>query len=277
MTVPGDTMTETAARGSCLYHARVMHKRLRPFVHRFDYRVFTLLLDIDELPDLDRRLRGFSYNRANLLSFWDRDHGPRDGTPLRPWIEGHLARAGIDIAGGPVRLLCFPRLLGYVFNPLSIWFCNHPTQGLQAILYEVRNTFGESHSYLIPVAADQRDGRPIVQACDKRFYVSPFIEMESDYRFRLREPDERLSVLIRQAVREGEILLATMTGRRVPLTATSLLRAAIAFPLMTQKVIVAIHWQALRLWLKGARPVPRPKQSEPEPLEQRPAAWEAAE
>ena len=276
MTVPADIMA-TVERGSCLYHARVMHKRLRPFVHRFDYRVFTLLLDIDELPDLDRRLRGFSYNRANLLSFWDRDHGPRDGTPLRPWIEGHLAHAGIDIAGGPVRLLCFPRLLGYVFNPLSIWFCSHPTQGLQAILYEVRNTFGESHSYLIPVAADQRDGRPIVQACDKRFYVSPFIEMESDYRFRLREPDERLSVLIRQAVRDGEILLATMTGRRVPLTATSLLRAAIAFPLMTQKVIVAIHWQALRLWLKGARPVPRPKQSEPEPIEQRPAAWEAAE
>ncbi len=247
-----------AAQSSCLYFGKVMHKRLRPFVHRFDYRVFNLLVDLDELPALPRRLRLFSHNRFNLFSLMDRDHGPRDGSPLRPWIERHLAAAGIDIAGGPVRLLCFPRVLGYVFNPLSIWFCYHPHLGLRAILYEVRNTFGEKHGYLIPVAFGRAADAPIAQSCDKGFYVSPFLPMEGGYRFRLREPGERLSILIRQHDSEGEILLASLAGRRAALDAGSLAKAALAFPLLTLKVIGAIHWQALKLWLKGARLHRRP-------------------
>lgn len=243
---------DTALR-SCLYLGQVMHKRLRPFVHRFTYRVVSFLVDLDELPALDRRLPLFAHNRFGLFSFHDRDHGPRDGSPLRPWIERQLAEAGIDIAGGPVRILCFPRLWGYVFNPLSVWFCSHPEQGLRAILYEVSNTFGETHGYLIPVAPGTEPGAPIHQACDKGFYVSPFIEMRSHYRFRLREPDERLSLLIRQRVPEGEILLASLNGRRRALSGGTLARAALAHPLMTLKVIVAIHWEALHLWRKGAR------------------------
>ncbi len=257
--------------GSALYYGRVMHKRLRPFQHRFDYRVVSFWLDIDALPHLSRQLRLFAHNGPGLFAFLDRDHGPRTGAPLRPWVEAALARRGIDLAGGPIHLLCFPRLLGYVFNPLSIYFCRHRDGRLMAILYEVRNTFGDMHGYLLPVGADHAPGAPIRQRCDKRFYVSPFIGMDSEYRFRLEEPGERLSVLIRQAVPEGELLIATLSGRRAPLTDGELARAFASHPLMTLKVIGAIHWQALRLWRKGAtfhRRVPAPATEigpEPEP------------
>lgn len=251
------TMSAAASR-SCLYFGRVMHKRLRPFRHRLDYRVFSLYLDLDELPALARRLRLFSHNRWNLFAFQDRDHGARDGAPLRAWIDGRLAEAGIDLEGGAVRLLCFPRVLGYVFNPLTIWFCHHRSGRLAAVLYEVRNTFGEKHGYLIPVDPARAPGAPILQSCDKAFYVSPFIAMTATYHFRLAEPDERLAVLIRQWTPEGELLIASQTGQRRPLTDARLAGAFFAYPLMTLKVIGAIHWHALKLWRKGAKIVPRP-------------------
>ena len=246
--------------GSALYFGRVMHKRLRPFVHRFAYRVFSLWLDIDAVGDLSRRLRLFSHNRFNVFSFFDKDHGPRDGRPLRAYVESTLDGAGIDLDGGRIHLLCFPRVLGYVFNPLSIYFCRHADGRLRAILYEVTNTFGDRHSYLLPVDGGRDSAEPITQACEKVLYVSPFIDMESRYRFRVKEPGERLSILIRQAVPEGEQLLATLTGKRAPLRDRDLARAFVTHPLMTVKVMGAIHWQALWLWLKGAtfhrRPAP---------------------
>ena len=150
-------------------------------------------------------------------------------------------------------------MLGYVFNPLSLWFCYHRQGELAAILYEVRNTFGEKHGYLIPVAADARRDGPILQRCAKGFYVSPFLPMEGGYRFRLRQPDERLSLLIRQHVAAGEVLIATMTGRRADLSDSRLALATLAYPLLTLKVIAAIHWEALRLWVKGASLQRRPK------------------
>ena len=176
---------------SALYFGKVMHKRLRPFVHAFSYRVFSLYLDLDEAETLSRRLRLFSHNRWNLFSFQDRDHGPRNGSPLRPWIDRHLSAAGIDLEGGAVRLLCFPRVLGYVFNPLSIWFCHHVDGSLRAVLYEVRNTFGEKHGYLIPLAPGHKSGGAVIQDAAKAFYVSPFIAMEQRYDFRLAEPGDR--------------------------------------------------------------------------------------
>lgn len=240
-----------AAPASCLYLGRVMHRRLRPFVHHFVYRVFSLCVDIDELPALGRRLRLFSHNRLNLFAFHDRDHGPCDGTPLRPWVETLVRRAGIELAGGRVRLLCFPRILGYAFNPLAVWFCHRADGALAAVVYEVRNTFGERHSYVLPVAPAA--GETLRQGCPKRFYVSPFLAVSGRYAFRLAEPGERLSMAIRLRDAGGDLLLASHTGARAPLDDRTLLRAFFGYPLMTLKVIAAIHWEALRLWRKGAR------------------------
>lgn len=243
---------------SCLYLGEVMHLRLRPFRHRFAYRVFSLLIDLDLLPTLGQRLRLFSHNRFNLLSFHDRDHGPRDGSALRPWVERQLAGQGIALAGGPIYLHCFPRLFGYVFNPLSIYFCYHADGRLLAILYEVKNTFGQQHGYLLGVDPAGTGPGPIRHDCRKAFYVSPFITMDAHYRFRVSPPEERLSVLIRESVAEGEILVASHRGRREALDDRRLLGAWAGHPLMTLKVIAAIHWQALRLWRKGARYLRRP-------------------
>lgn len=252
---PGPNGSQTVA--PCLYIGRVYHARLKPFRHEFRYRVFSLYLDLDGIPALARRLRLFSYNHGNLLSFHDTDHGPRDGSPLRPWIEGALAAGGLDLQGGPIGVLCFPRLFGYVFNPLTIYFCHRPQDGvLAALVYEVKNTFGQQHAYVIPVTGAGRpedEGRAVEQATDKRFYVSPFIDMDCRYRFRVRPPGDKLSVLIRQADREGEVLVASQTGKMERLSDTALLRAVATHPLMTHKVMAAIHWQALRLWLKGAK------------------------
>jgi hypothetical protein len=245
---------------SALYFGDVMHKRLRPFVHRFVYRVFSLWIDLDELPALDRRLRLFSHNRFNLFGFYDRDHGARDGGALRPWVEAQLRAAGREPDGGPIRLLCFPRVLGYVFDPLTIWFCHRRDGSLDAILYEVRNTFGDKHGYLIPLGTPPSTGAAIRQACDKGFYVSPFIGMAAHYRFKLRVPDDSLQVTILEDVPEGPQLVATQTGSRRPLTDRTLLGAFFGRPLLTLKVMGGIHWEALRLWRKGAafnrRPAP---------------------
>lgn len=238
-----------------------MHHRLHPVSHRFVYRVFSMWLDLDEIPKLASHLRLFSHNRWNILSFQDRDHGPRDGRPLRPWLEATLWNAGIDIAGGPIRVLCFPRLFGYVFNPLSIWFCFHKNGTLKAILYEVGNTFGEWHGYLMPLTGKDPTSGVIRQSCDKVFHVSPFIDMAATYDFRLRVPDSALSILIEERYANGTLLIAAQSGRRAPLTGRNLLRILLAYPLMTVKVIIAIHWEALRLWRKGVpfyRQPPRP-------------------
>jgi DUF1365 family protein len=236
---------------SCLYVGEVMHRRARP-AHKLRYRVFSLLLDLDELPALDRRLRWFSYNRFNFLSFHDRDHGRCDGTSPRAWIEDALAAHGLP-TGGRIALLCFPRLFGYVFNPLSVFFCYAPAGGLAAILYEVRNTFGDKHGYLIALPADHEGSAPIRHACAKDFYVSPFLPIAGEYRFQLKEPTERLSLQIRHMLDGDEALLATHTAAREALTDESIRRNLIRHKLMTVKVMMGIHWEALLLWLKGAR------------------------
>jgi uncharacterized protein len=250
---------------SCLYEGEVMHCRVRPVRHRFVYSVFSLLLDIDEVGVLGGRLRLFSYNRFNLFSFHDRDHGERDGSPLRPWVERHLRRAGIDLAGGRIFVHCLPRLLGYVFNPLSVFWCYDGSGRLRALLYEVKNTFGEQHVYCLPVGAGHETGLPVRQQVAKAFYVSPFIGMEAEYRFTVREPETVLAISIREVEAEGDLLMATHIGRRRALEDTALVRVLLLFPLVTLKVIFAIHWQALKLWLKGVRLHPRPLASREDP------------
>jgi DUF1365 family protein len=243
--------SDPTAFASGLYASRVMHQRFFPVGHRFTYGVWYLLADLDELPRLDRAIPGFAHNRAALVSVHDRDHGPRDGSPLRPWIEARLAEAGIDLQGGPIRLLCFPRVFGYVFNPLSVWFCHGPDGELRAILYEVSNTFGETHGYLVPVPAG--DDRAVIRSgFDKELFVSPFIDMAASYDFRTRIPDERIAVLVRERAPGGQVLVATLTGRRRELTGRRLSWMLLRYPFVTLRVTLGIHLQALRLWLKGA-------------------------
>lgn len=238
---------------SALYRGEVMHHRLRPKAHRFTYRVFWLLLDLDEVDRLNRRLRLFSRNRFNLLSFHDRDHGDGSGTALLAQIEALLARAGIDIRDGPVRLLTMPRILGYVFNPISLYYCHHADGRLAAMVYEVTNTFGARHAYVIPTPReDQATGR-IRQSAAKALYVSPFMGMDMDYAFRGQVPGERLDLTITGQDAEGLLITAALSGERRPLRDRDLLSAAVALPLLTLKVVAAIHWEALRLWLKGVR------------------------
>ena len=235
---------------SGLYECRVTHQRFRPTRHRLRYGVWYLLADLEELPTLDRVIPGFSYERAGVVSFFNRDHGPRDGSPLRPWIDARLAEAGIDLEGGAVRLLTFPRVFGYVFNPLTVWFCHGPDGELRALLYEVANTFGEWHHYLVPVT---QGGRDVIRASfDKELFVSPFIDMASTYDFRTRVPDRRVAVLVRQTAPGGQQLVATLTGRRRALTGGALARMLARYPLVTMKVMGGIHWEALKLWSKGA-------------------------
>jgi DUF1365 family protein len=234
---------------SGLYVGSVFHRRFAPKAHYFRYRLFWLLIDLDEVATLGRRLRLFSHNRANLFSLRDRDHGDGGTTPLRQQVERRLAEHGIDIDGGAVQLLCMPRMLGVGFNPLSVYWCHRRDGTLAALIYQVRNTFGERHSYVLPAARGEGEAR---QSCAKAFFVSPFLPMGLRYEFRVSPPGETLVVAIRVLGPEGVALNAALTGRRRELSDGGLLAAGLATPLVAIKTIAAIHWEGLRLWLKGA-------------------------
>lgn len=233
---------------SCIYSGWVMHRRLSPVQHHFRYRAWWLLLDLDEIDALDNKLRWFSRVRRNVFSFHDRDFG-HDGTDLRGQIEQRLAANGIAFDGGPIRLLCAPRVLGYQFNPLSIYFCYRRDGALAATVYEVHNTFGERHSYCLPVAS--LHSGIVRQRSDKQFYVSPFMGMAMSYDFRVVPPGKSLTVGITGAERGAPLIHAVLQAERSKLTDGQLLRLFGSHPLVTWKVITAIHWEALRLWRKG--------------------------
>lgn len=233
----------------CLYKGHVMHMRLTPFQHKFRYRVFSMLLDIDRLDETLAPLRLLALDRFGLLGFHRRDHGPRDGSDLRPWVEAELAAHGLP-SPAKVWLLSFPRLLGYAFNPLSVYFCEDADGRLNSVIYEVKNTFGDQHTYVLP--ADEAVDGAVRHGTEKAFFVSPFIGMDQSYRFTFRRPAERLALKIRQHGPDGPWLIATQSGERRPLSDKALLGQWLSHPAMTLKVIVAIHWQALKLWWKGA-------------------------
>lgn len=235
--------------GSTLYVGAVMHARHRPRRHRLRYRVFSVLLDLDELPALDRRLRLFGHNRRALYSFQDADHGDGTAGGLRVWVERQLVDAGIDVDGIRIRLLCYPRIFGFVFNPLTVYFCSGSDGAVRAVLYEVCNTFRERHTYVIPVA-NAGDGT-IRQSCAKELYVSPFVPMDCRYDFCIEPPGERVMIAINERDGQGPLLIATFSGKRVELSDRRLLSMLFKYPLMTLKVMGGIHWEALRLWMKG--------------------------
>lgn len=243
---------------SALYRGRVTHQRFRPREHRLAYRVWWLMLNLAEIEAVDRRLRLFSVGRFNLTGFYPGDYG--DGvTPLGTWVEERLREAGIAVPGGPVRLLTMPRVLGYAFNPISLFYCHDAEGRLRAMIYEVRSTFGERHSYVLPVEGD--DGE-IDQTADKALHVSPFLTMDLRYAFKGRSPGEALSLAIHADGPDGRMLTAVMRGERRALTDGALLKMALGVPLMTLKVMAGIHWEALKLWLKGVPYVPRPRNRE---------------
>ena len=241
---------------SCLYAGAVMHRRFTPRAHKLNYRVFWTLLDLDELGLLDRTLWLFSLERFNLFGFYNADHGDGSDVPLRAQAEKHLAAAGIDLAGGKIHLLCMPRMFGFVFNPISVYYCYRSDGTLAALMYEVHNTFGQRHSYLIPVG-DDVDG-PLEQQCLKAFYVSPFMDMDITYHFRVQPPTERISLVIDGSDAKGRVIVASLAGQRRALTDRALLGAFVSFPLMTLKVVIGILWEALKLWVKGMTLRPRP-------------------
>ena len=235
---------------SFIYTGQVIHKRFKPKEHFFKYKVFSLLIDLSEIHLLDKELKLFSYNKFNILSFHDIDHGPRDGTSLVDWVKNNLKNNNIDTKEITIKLLCYPRIWGYVFNPLSIFFVYDKNLNLISILYEVKNTFGEQHTYVFKI---DKDNQYFEHTCKKKFHVSPFIEMNCVYYFKIFKPENKLSVVINQNDESGKILFASQDGVKKILNNKNLLTSYLSHPLMSFKIIGAIHFEALKLWLKGIR------------------------
>ncbi|MBB3320421.1 MULTISPECIES: DUF1365 domain-containing protein [unclassified Rhizobium] len=247
----------TAKLQSALFPGKVTHKRLKPKQHRLTYHIYSLLIDLDELEALDRGLRLFSVDRFNVFSFYRKDRGDRSGSDLKKQVERSMLAAGVEPDGGSIRLLTMPRLLGWAFNPLSAFFCYGKDGALRAILWEVDNTFGERHGYMIPV--ETPDGAEIVQLCDKAFFVSPFMDMNLRYEFRVLPPSDKILISIGALDEEGLLLTARHLAQRTELTDAALLKTFFATPLLTLRVIGGIHWEAIKIWLKGVRLRVRPK------------------
>jgi uncharacterized protein len=242
---------------AALYRGQVMHARMKPKAHRFSYGVYNLLIDIDSLPQANAISRFFSVGGFNLLSFQPTDHG--DGvTPLAEHLRTLLRDAGLTDAPKRILLLCYPRVLGFVFNPISVYFAYGAADRLIGVVYEVRNTFGDIHTYVAPVAEGELSDAGLRQERNKLLHVSPFMDMPMRYRFRLRPPGDDIAVRILETDGEGPILAATFTGRLTPLTTWGALKAFVSVPLLTLKVVAGIHYEAMKLWFKGVRFFGRP-------------------
>ena len=235
---------------SSIYNGTVIHKRFKPKTHYFKYKVFSLLLDLSELDYLSKKIKFFSHNKFNLVSFYEKDHGNRDGSSLVLWVKKNLEDNNINTEKVKIKLLCYPRILGYVFNPLSVFYIYNESEKLISILYEVKNTFGEQHTYIFKVDNDQNLYQ---HNCSKKFHVSPFIEMNCKYFFRLLKPGEKISVIIDQYQVDEKILYASQDGQRVDFNTKELIKSYIKHPLMTFKIISAIHFEAFQLWIKGIK------------------------
>ena len=264
-------LPDRSATAPQLCFGTVRHTRLRPVRHAFAYATYYVRLPVRSMDSAGFGCSLFSRNRFNLLSFVDADHGGGADISLTAWIDQLLAREGIFDADGEVWLQAMPRVLGFVFNPVSFWFCHRADGALRAIVCDVRNTFGERHFYLL----DQ--GAPIVSGAQlsarKVFHVSPFCPVEGGYRFRFRfgpgqgegqlaeqERDQRTLACVDYDDNAGPLLATSLSGRAAPITSASVARAFFGYPLMTFGVVARIHIQALRLWLRRVpffrKPVP---------------------
>lgn len=246
-----------------LYSGDVMHQRMKPIGHRFRYRVFSLMVDIDRLAEADGQSTLFSVNRRNLASFFEADHTGDATIGLRAYADRMLAQAGLEQRAARILLVCYPRILGHVFNPLSVYYAYDGADRLVAAIYEVRNTFGERHTYVCPVEAGQLNESGLRQSCAKIFHVSPFIPLDMRYHFRMLPPGDEIRWRILETDAEGPLLSATFSGVQEPLDTKHLGLAMIRFPLLPFKIVGGIHWEALKLWLKGIKYIPRPKAPPP--------------
>lgn len=236
-----------------LYSGEVMHQRLRPFGHRFSYRVFSLLVDLDRLEEADRLSPLFSVNRANAMSFHEKDQAELPGETARAYADRLLAEAGLPRRAARVLLLCYPRVLGYVFNPISVHHAYDEDGRLVALIYAVRNTFGQRHSYVALVEPGQLSEAGLRQTRRKLFHVSPFISMDARYHFRLLPPGRTVRLRIHETENGQPLLAATFHGEARDLGGPAILFFLLRFPFLTWKIVAGIHWEALKLWLKGAR------------------------
>jgi len=243
----------------CLYAGDVMHQRMKPVGHRFRYRVYSMLIDLDRLNEAARLSKLFSVNRANVMAFHEADHLHGSTYPtLRGHIDALLKDAGLDQPASRIELACYPRIFGQVFNPLSVYYAYDKDGQPLALVYEVRNTFGEHHTYACKLEAGDMTPSGIRQSRSKLFYVSPFVEMEARYNFRMNVPGEQLKWRILETDPTGPLLAATYNGARRTLSTESILACLLQIPLLTWKIVGGIHYEALKLWLKGLRYVPRP-------------------
>jgi len=238
-----------------LYTGHTVHERHAPFIHRFRYRIASVLVDLDRLEEANRISRLFSVERFNLFSFFSRDHGLRDGSDLKAWARARFDEAGVDAGDGPIWLLCAPRVLGYVFNPLSVYFAEDAAGRLRGVIYQVHNTFGDAHAYVAPASGERRE----LQDAEKAFYVSPFFDVAGRYEFTLRPPGETFRLSILKQRESGPDLLATMAMKRRAMTTRNLVSLFASQPFSTVKTISAIHFEAFKLWIKGAKYHPRPE------------------
>ncbi len=242
----------------------VVHRRYRPRRHALRYRAFSVLVDLEELSALDR-LKLLSINRPNLMSVYERDHGEGAATGLKTWVLAKVAAAGINTPISRVRMLCYPRVLGYVFNPLTVYYCLDTADDVVAIVYEVNNTFGGRQCYVLPCHVCP--GQLAFHGTAKQLYVSPFNDVSGDYAFRVTHPDDRVFVGVSLKTTDGALLNAYQDGIAGPLDDLELFKAFCRMPLMSIKVMTAIHFEAAKLWLKGLRIKPRPKPRRIEPSE----------
>jgi uncharacterized protein len=238
---------------SCLYLGQVVHDRRGAVANRFRYRVYMWLVDLDELPQLDRELPLFGYDRAAPTSIRSRDHLGDPGSTIKQNLLAYLRRHGIELGGGRVLLLTNARVLGYVFNPLSVFYCHDEDGNLRCVVAEVHNTFGERHCYLLEPGERGR------ATAGKDFYVSPFLTIDGDYRLAVPAPGERLSVQMQLVQGDEPVFGASLTGQRLELTPAALRQMLLRHPLMTARVTALIHLQGMKLRLRGLRRVPRPR------------------
>ena len=237
---------------TCFYIGNVMHKRFQPFVNQFTYKVFSLLLDYNEIKILSKKSLFFSYNKFNLFSFYDLDHGYRNKYNIKKFVFKELKKNNILYKKLNIKILCFPRILGYVFNPLSIIYC-YDKDKLISIFYEVKNTYNEQHTYIF-INKKNIKKNLYIHRCNKKFFVSPFLKIDGYYKFYVRNPKNSLSVIIKQFLpNNSKILIATQNGKRAEFNSFNILRLFIFYPLLTFKIIYSIHWQAIKIWLKGGR------------------------